>query len=66
MSKLEGLSAVDWLYRCKYLKAVERSGRTRLEDWEIELKNWNPDDESTLPGGQVLATLRDRVTEIDR
>jgi len=57
MSKLIGLSAVDWSYRCRYLEELDRSGRTRLESWEIELKNWNPDDERTMPSGYALAML---------
>jgi hypothetical protein len=65
MSKLLGLAAVDWSYRCKYMAELDRSGRTRLEDWEIELKNWNPDDEATMPSGYSLAALREAVRELN-
>jgi len=61
MSKLFGLAAVDWSYRCKYMMVLDRSGRKRLEGWEVELKNWNPDDETTMPSGYALATLREAV-----
>ena len=57
MSKLVGLSAVDWSYRCKYLEEVERSGRRRLEAWEIELMKWDPNDERTMPSGYALSML---------
>ncbi len=43
MSKLVGLVAVDWLYRCNYIESLERSGRKSLRDWELELKNWDPE-----------------------
>ena len=65
MSKLYGLAAVDWAYRCKYMEELERSGRTRLERWEIELKNWNPDDESTLPSNYALANLRECIRSLN-
>ena len=65
MSKLVGLAEVDWLYRCKYMEELERSGRTRLERWEIELKNWNPDDESTLPSNYALANLRECIRSLN-
>lgn len=58
MSKLVGLDAVDWLYRCKYLENLERSGRTALRDWELELRNWDPEVETTTPSGYALANLR--------
>jgi len=61
MSKLLGLAAVDWAYRCKYMTELERSGRKRLQGWEIELKNWNPDDEKTMPSGYALASVRESV-----
>ena len=61
MSKLVGLAAVDWSYRCIYMSELERAGRKRLENWEIELKNWNPDDETTMPSGYALATLREVI-----
>jgi hypothetical protein len=61
MSKLLGLAAVDWSYRCKYVAELDRSGRKRLAAWEQELKNWNPDDETTTPSGYALATLREAV-----
>ena len=64
MSKLVGLAAVDWSYRCKYMIALERSGRKRLKDWEVELKNWNPEDEATMPSGYALATLREAVRDL--
>ena len=57
MSRLVGLSAVDWLYRCKYMAELDRAGRRRFEHWEIELKNWDPDDESTMPSGYALFRL---------
>ena len=62
MSKLCGLTAVDWAYRCKYRAELERSGRKHLERWEIELKNWNPDDEKTMPSGYALASVRQSVS----
>jgi hypothetical protein len=65
MSKLIGLAAVDWSYRCKYVKDLERSGRKRFADWEIELKNWNPDDETTMPSGYAIATLREAVGRLN-
>jgi hypothetical protein len=58
MSKLIGLAAVDWVYRCKYMKEIEQSGRRRLEGWETELKNWDPEDEQTMPSGYALSSLR--------
>ena len=61
MSKLVGLAAADWSYRCKYMADLDRSRRKRLEGWEIELKNWNPDDETTMSSGYALATLREAV-----
>jgi hypothetical protein len=61
MSKLVGLAAVDWSYRCKYMAELERVGRKRLERWEIELKNWNSDDETTMPSGYALVALREAV-----
>ncbi len=61
MSKLIGLAAVDWSYRCKYMAELDRSGRKHLEHWEVELKNWNPDDETTTPSGYALAALRETV-----
>jgi len=61
MGKLLGLAAVDWSYRCKYVADLERSGRKRLASWEIELKKWNPDDETTMPSGYALAALRDAI-----
>lgn len=64
MSKLLGLAAVDWSYRCKYMSQLDRSGRKRLADWEVELKNWNPDDAGTMPSGYALAALRDAVREL--
>jgi hypothetical protein len=64
MSKLVGLAAVDWSYRCKYVAALEHSGRKRLADWEIELRKWNPDDEATMPSGYALATLRDAIRDL--
>jgi hypothetical protein len=65
MSKLVGLAAVDWSYRCKYMTELDGAGRKRLEDWEIELKNWNPDDETTMPSGYALATLRGTVRKLN-
>lgn len=65
MSKLVGLAAVDWSYRCKYMSELNRTGRKRLEDWEIELKNWNPDDEATMPSGYSLATLREALRNLN-
>jgi len=59
MSKLCGIAAVDWSYRCKYVEELERSGRKTLEDWEVELKNWNPEDERTMPSGYAWAALRE-------
>ena len=58
MSKLYGLAAVDWAYRCKYMEELEHSGRRRLERWETELKNWDPDDDETMPSGYALSNLR--------
>ncbi len=63
MSKLFGLAAVDWMYRCKYISELNRSGRKHLTDWELELQNWNPDDESTMPSGYSLASLREAVRD---
>jgi len=65
MNKLTGLAAVDWSYRCKYINELEMSGRKHLADWEIELKKWNPDDETTGPSGYAIATLRDKVRRLD-
>jgi hypothetical protein len=64
MSKLVGLAAVDWSYRCKYMSELERAGHKRLENWEIELKKWNPDDETTMPSGYALATLREAIRSL--
>jgi hypothetical protein len=64
MSKLLGLAAVDWSYRCKYMAELDRSRRKRLEGWEIELKNWDPDDAATMPSGYALATLRETVRDL--
>jgi hypothetical protein len=64
MSKLVGLAAVDWLYRCKYIENLERSGRTCLQDWELELKNWDPEVETTTPSGYTLANLRYNSTDL--
>ena len=65
MSKLLGLAAVDWSYRCKYLAALNQSGRKHLADWEIELQKWNPDDEKTTPSGYALASLHDAVRHLN-
>jgi hypothetical protein len=64
MSNLVGLAAVDWAYRCRYIDALDRSGRKHLSGWEIELKRWNPDDEATMPSGYALATLREAIREL--
>jgi hypothetical protein len=40
------------------MKEIEQSGRRRLEGWENELKNWDPDDEQTMPSGYALSSLR--------
>lgn len=64
MSKLVGLAAVDWSYSRKYVAALNRSGRTRLADWEIELKRWNPEDETTMPSNYALAAMREAVREL--
>jgi hypothetical protein len=64
MSKLFGLAAVDWSYRCKYMAERDRLGRKRLERWELELKNWDPDDAATMPSGYALATLRDALRDL--
>jgi len=61
MSKLIGLAAVDWAYRCRYMKELEQSGRRRLESWELELRNWNPDDDATTPSGYALVSLRESI-----
>jgi hypothetical protein len=66
MSKLLGLAAVDWSYRCKYMTELDHSGRKRLEHWEIELKNWDPDDERTMPSGYALVTLREALRDLSR
>jgi hypothetical protein len=58
MNKLYGLAAVDWAYRCKYMQELEESGRRRLQGWENELKNWDPDNEQTMPSGYALSNLR--------
>ncbi len=58
MSKLTGLAAVDWVYRCKYIEELEQSHRRRLEQWEVELKNWDPDNEQTMPSGYALSSVR--------
>jgi hypothetical protein len=44
MSKLLGLAAIDWAYRCKYMEKLKQSGRHRFERWEVELKNWDPEN----------------------
>jgi len=41
------------------------SARKRLADWKIELKKWDPDDETTNPSGYAIATLRDKVRRLD-
>jgi len=64
MSKLLGLAAVDWSYRCKYVAALDRSERRHLAGWEIELKKWNPDDETTMPSGYAIASLREAVRKL--
>lgn len=64
MSTLIGLAAVDWSYRCKYLKDLESSRRRSLEDWEIELKNWDPDNDDTKPSGHALASLREHLRHL--
>ena len=64
MSKLIGLAAVDWAYRCKYLKHLEQSGRHRLADWELELKNWDPENDQTMPSGYALASLRENLRDL--
>jgi len=64
MSKLIGLAAVDWSYCRRYVSALERSRRTRLADWEVELKRWNPEDETTMPSNYALATMREAVREL--
>ena len=61
MSKLIGLAAVDWSVLLYNMAELDRSGRKRLEHWEVELKNWNPDDETTTPSGYALAALRETV-----
>ncbi len=61
MSKLIGLAAVDWAYRCKYMEELEQSGRRCLDRWELELKNWDPEDEQTTPSGYALASVRVHV-----
>jgi hypothetical protein len=43
---------------------LDRSGRKRLERWEVELKNWDPDDAATMPSGYALATLRDSLRDL--
>jgi hypothetical protein len=58
MSKLSGLAAVDRAYRCKYMQELEQSGRRRLDQWEVELKNWDPDNAQTTPSGYALSSLR--------
>lgn len=63
MSKLVGLAAVDWVYRCKYMQELEQSGHRLLESWEIELKNWDPDNEHTMPSGYALSTLREQLRD---
>ncbi len=63
MSKLVGLAAVDWSYCRKYVAALDRSGRRHLAEWEIELKRWDPDDDTTMPSNYALATLREAVRQ---
>jgi hypothetical protein len=58
------LAAVDWAYRCKYMEQLAQSGRRRLERWEIELKNWDPNNELTMPSGYALASLREQVRDL--
>jgi hypothetical protein len=64
MSKLVGLAAVEWSYRCKYIQELEKSGRKRLAQWEIELKNWDPEDERTMPSGHAIAALREQLRDL--
>lgn len=64
MSKLVGLAAVDWVYRCKYMQELEESGRRRLAEWEVELKNWDPDNDATMPSGYALSSARVYVGEL--
>ena len=66
MGKLTGLAAVDWAYRCRYMKELEQSGRRRLESWEVELRNWNPDDDKTMPTGYALVSLRESIRKHHR
>jgi hypothetical protein len=65
MSKLVGLAAVDWAYRCKYMHEIEQSGRRRLEQWEVELKDWDPENEQTMPSGYALASLREHLRDLN-
>ena len=64
MSKLSGLAAVDWIYRCKYMHEIEESGRRRLTPWETELKNWDPEDDRTMPSGYALSAARSHVHDL--
>jgi hypothetical protein len=58
MSKLVGLAAVDWAYRCQYMEEIELSGRHGVAGWKAELWNWDPEDEQTMPSGYALSNLR--------
>jgi hypothetical protein len=64
MAKLSGLAAVDWVYRCKYIEEIERSGRRRLAEWETELKNWDPEDLRTMPSGYALSAVRSHLQDL--
>jgi hypothetical protein len=48
----------DWQLCCAYLKEMSDSGRTRFEEWELELQRWDSSDDETLPGGAAMTELR--------
>lgn len=48
----------DWQLCCSYLKEMSDSSRTRFEEWELELRQWNIDDGETLPSRPAITELR--------
>jgi hypothetical protein len=46
------------------MEELEQAGRRRLAGWETELKNWDPDNEKTMPSGYALASLREHLRDL--
>jgi hypothetical protein len=54
-----GRDSKDWNLAVEYLKVLESSGRKELEQWEIELRGWDPSRASeTHPSPTAIAKLR--------